>query len=372
MKNLRSLFLGLTVIMGMQSSLFSQLDNVSFLEVGKGNIKDAEALFEKYLTPYANIFGANLNSGWYNSAKPHKLGGFDLTLTFNTAWAPPVDRTFDASKLVLGEGANLLPNSEGTFISPTIAGKLDAASPKLEYSMPINNVPVTFAEFELPKGTGVNMIPLPMAQLTIGLPFGTDVSVRYLPTLPLGEAGEIGLWGVGGRHSIIQHIPALKKLPIIDITAQGGYTKLTTTANIDYQPTNLVAADHVLVTNANQFADQKLQMTASAWTVNLIFSETLPVISFYQGIGVSNSVVELGVNGKYPFPSIATSGEFAGEIVVTDNDLITDPIQLEMKNDMALRLNAGLRLKLGVLTIQFDYTKANYSVFTTGLGISFR
>jgi len=43
-----------------------------------------------------------------------------------------------------------------------------------------------------------------------------------------------------------------------------------------------------------------------------------------------------------------------------------------MQNKMDLRLNAGLRLKLGVLTIQFAYTKANYSVFTTGLGISFR
>jgi hypothetical protein len=211
-----------------------------------------------------------------------------------------------------------------------------------------------------------------MAQLTIGLPFGTDVSVRYLPNLPLGEAGTIGLWGVGGRHSIIQHIPALKKLPIIDITAQGGYTKLTSSVNIDYQPTDLVDPANVQVTDVNQFADQKLELVASAWTVNLIFSETLPIISFYQGIGVSSSKVNLGLNGYYPFPSLATSGPLAGQPVVTDADVLIDPISLEMKNSMDLRLNAGLRLKLGVLTIQFDYTKANYSVFTTGLGISFR
>jgi hypothetical protein len=43
-----------------------------------------------------------------------------------------------------------------------------------------------------------------------------------------------------------------------------------------------------------------------------------------------------------------------------------------MQNSKDLRLNAGMRIKLAVLTIHFDYTKANYSVFTAGLGISFR
>lgn len=365
MKNLRSVFLSLVLISFITPAVFSQLDNVNFL---KGGPADAEALFQEYLQPFANIFGADLNAGWYNSAKPHKLGGFDLTLTLNTAFAPSSARTFDANTLSLSEGAQIV----GDPVSPTIVGKLNAPRPKLEYYEDFLGTDVKVAEFDLPKGTGINMIPLPMAQLTIGLPLGTDVSVRYLPNLPLGEAGTIGLWGVGGRHSIIQHIPALKKLPIIDITAQGGYTKLTTFANIDYDPESLVPADHVLVTDLNQFADQKLEMVASAWTVNLIFSETLPIISFYQGIGVANSTVDLGLKGFYPFPSLATTGAFAGEPVVTDADLIEDPITLEMKNTMDLRLNAGLRLKLGVLTIQFDYTKANYSVFTTGLGISFR
>ena len=36
------------------------------------------------------------------------------------------------------------------------------------------------------------------------------------------------------------------------------------------------------------------------------------------------------------------------------------------------RFNIGLRLKLGPITIHGDYTKANYSNVTAGLGISFR
>ena len=364
MKNIRSLFLSLGIILGLNSALFSQLDNVSFL---KGGPADAQALFQEYLTPYANIFGADLNAGWYNSAKPHKLGGFDLTVTVNTAWAPPTARTFDAETLNLSQDATLIPNSEGENISSTIAGKLNAENPTLQYNvLGPDGVKYKVAEFELPKGTGVNMIPLPMGQLTIGLPLGTDVSVRYLPDLPLGEAGTIGLWGVGGRHSIIQHIPALKKLPIIDITAQGGYTKLTSSVNIDYDPSKIPAQDN---TNKSiQWNDQKLEMVASAWTANIIFSETLPIISFYQGIGVSNSSVNLALKGNFPLPT----PDGSGNVVVVQENVMTNPIDLDMENKMGLRLNAGLRLKLGVLTIQFDYTKANYSVFTTGLGISFR
>jgi len=370
MKNLRIVFLSLVIALGMQSALYSQLSDVSFL---KGGPADAQALFQEYLTPYANILGADLNAGWYNSGKVHKLGGFDLTITVNTAWAPPSARSFDVSKLSLSPGTVI----SGGPMSPTIAGKRSEAPPTLQYFGPAPYTNIKVAEYTLPKGTGVNMIPLPMAQLTIGLPFGTDVSVRYLPSLPLGNAGNIGLWGVGGRHSILQHIPALKRLPVLDITAQGGYTKLTTFANINYDPASLSNAaapviDETDPMNSRIFDNQKLEMVASSWTINLIVSETLPIISFYQAIGYASSNVDLGLNGYYPFPSIATSGPNMGKAVVTDAGVLKDPLQFRMQNNKDLRLNAGFRLKLGVLTIHFDYTKANYSVFTTGLGISFR
>ena len=40
-------------------------------------------------------FGAGLNSGWYNTAKPHSLGGFDLTFTLNTVIIPNSAETFN-------------------------------------------------------------------------------------------------------------------------------------------------------------------------------------------------------------------------------------------------------------------------------------
>jgi hypothetical protein len=36
------------------------------------------------------------------------------------------------------------------------------------------------------------------------------------------------------------------------------------------------------------------------------------------------------------------------------------------------RLNGGIKFKFAIITLHFDYTYANYSVVTAGLGISVR
>ena len=65
------------------------------LETGFSN---AQNLFKGYLTPWGNMFGAALNGGWYNTAKPHKLGGFDITFSANIAFAPPSASAFSLSQ----------------------------------------------------------------------------------------------------------------------------------------------------------------------------------------------------------------------------------------------------------------------------------
>jgi hypothetical protein len=55
---------------------------------------------------------------------------------------------------------------------------------------------------------------------------------------------------------------------------------------------------------------------------------------------------------------------------------LVDPISMEIKNQDGSvtkpRFNAGVRFKMAIVTIHFDYSWANYSVFTAGLGFSFR
>lgn len=373
MKKISGFLITIVLTIVFLQSSYSQLDRIDFL---RGGTDDANLLFKEYLTPYANILGANLNSGWYNTAKPHKLGGFDITITLNAAWAPSADRIFNLTELALSSDATITGGTE----TPTVAGKKTETRPEIVYAKDIVGVgtDIEYARYTMPDGTGLSYLPLPMVQLGIGMPLGTDVSVRFLPSLDLGDPGNIGLWGIGLKHSISQHIPVLKEVPVLDISAQGGYTKLSTYANLNYDPLDIVEdQNHDYVNDMNVWLDQKLEMEITAWTVNMLVSETLPVVTFYQGIGYSNSEVNLGLTGNFPFPSIETDSgsDYFGEVVVKDvpnEGIIKDPIDLQMDSHKNLRLNAGMRIKLGVFTINFDYTRANYNVLTAGIGISFK
>src|SRR5512145_2349748 len=131
-----------------------------------GSKADAEILLQEYLKPYANAFGANMNNAWYNTAKNHKLMGFDLTFSLSASFVPSSDKTFDASQLGLTGAVSASPSS-----SPTIAGKKTDGQ---EISYPA----IPGLRYNLPKGTNWGIIPSPMIQVGIGLLKETDLVFR--------------------------------------------------------------------------------------------------------------------------------------------------------------------------------------------------
>jgi hypothetical protein len=111
-------------IAGLISLLsFSQTDVVEFLKGGKA---DASKLTQVYLEPYAFALGDGLNNGWYNSAKTHKIFGFDFSVTVSAIQIPEESKTFDVSVLNL---TNMTVSSGGN-IAPTIAGA-DVPGPRM-------------------------------------------------------------------------------------------------------------------------------------------------------------------------------------------------------------------------------------------------
>ena len=349
---------------------YAQIGNIDFLE---GGIADGAKLFEAYLSPWANAFGASLNGGWYNTAKPHKLGGFDVTLTVSTTFVPANAKTFDLSKI---DFENLTLASGAETEAPTIAGK-NEEGPTLKYVEEYLGNPIEIASFKTPPGSNWGAIPLPMFQAGLGLPLGTEVTVRFIPkmTIPVIDS-KVSMWGIGGKHSILQYFPGEKLMPI-DLTLQGGYTKLEVTVPIELQPDASICHFNNYDINSD-FEDQEVNMEVTAYSVNLLISKKLPVVTFYGGVGYSKTQTVIDVAGNYAIPAFNSTYSILDPYtpskpgpVYTDANVEQVPI-IDIKNHSGLRLNAGIRFTLGVLTIHGDYTKANYSVVTAGLGISFR
>jgi hypothetical protein len=337
------------------------------LDVIHGGVDDAEVILQDYLEPFAHIVGSDLNAGWYNTARPHKLGGLDVTATVSWAKAPPSALSFDMADLELnGE----LEDAYGSM-APTIAGEQEIR-PELSYSQSVdlgggNFQDVEYARFTVPDGSGVDFFPLPMAQLTVGVPLGTDISARFVPLVGYKDYGKIGLWGVGAKHSITQWIPGLKSLEFLDVSVQGGYTKVSSSVHVTVEPLPSDMDPHPDYNWNDQFIIQKVE----GWTLNLIASQTLPVITFYQGIGYANSLVELLLEGHYPIHSVITDLE-SPDLGKTTYEIIENPISTKYENYNNLRVNVGARIKLGVFTMHYDFTYTLYATHSVGIGISFR
>ncbi|MCF8222203.1 MAG: hypothetical protein K9J25_03575 [Bacteroidales bacterium] len=332
----------------------------------KSGINDGMKLMEAYISPFANAFGAGFNSAWYNTAKPHKFGGFDVTLSVSAGFVPDDALEFDLADI---EFSNLqLVNPAAGSIAPTIAGETESG-PALHALQPVPGYPGTEVEvvnFNSPQGTGFGVVPAPMLQAGIGLPLGSEIKLRYIPNTPVDE-GSLQLFGGGLMKSITEHIKAFNLLPV-NISAFAGYNKLSGTIPISVQPesdmyyTNYTLAD---------FNDQVFNVDVTSWNVSLIGSVDIPMVSGYAGIGYSKTATVLAVDGYIPLPTVDPAISTTSP-VYKDEGVVEDVEEINIENYSGLRLNVGARLKLAVFTIHADYTYADYNVFTAGIGISFR
>lgn len=357
-------------LMLFSSVSFSQFDNFDFL---KSSPTDGVKFLKSYISPYANAFGAGLSGGWYNTARPHKLLGFDITVSVNAGIVPTSENTFDVKKI--GLSSTFAPTSAtGPSITPTVAGPKTPVVP-MTVKDATNH---TLASFNTPQGADWKYVPAPTTQIGLGLPFGTEVKFRFLPKVSIGE-GDVSLWGVGVMHSLIQYLPGAKMIKLFDVSAFGGYTKLMGNIPISIQPST---NEYVNIVPSRDFKNQFLSASVSELNIGIIGSVTIPVITVYGGLGYCKTGMDVKLKGNFPIPSYdininPTQPVYVDSKVVGDGGKIGTTVipqypAIEIKNLSGLRANIGLRIKLAILTIHADYTLAQYNVLSAGIGFSIR
>jgi len=284
-----------------------------------------------------------LNQGWYNTAAPHKIAGFDLTVTVSALTIPKSEMFFNVSDLGL-DVVRLDDSSPDYPFAPTAMGP-DRA-PTFAYDDDETGQTTTF---DGPGGLGIeeeigyNVVPMPMAQLGIGLPKGTDVKLRYTPTIDLDGDGNLKLFGIGVMHNVKQWIPGIKQLPF-DLSGFVGYTKFKMEAFMDPE-------DH---------PDQVGLFEMNATTIQGLISKKFSVLTLYGGVGYNIAKSRLAMKGEY---DVDDDGD------IEDHEV--NPLDLKYSAS-GLRATAGFRLKLAILTLHADYTLQKYKALTVGIGFSVR
>jgi len=311
----------------MKKLLFTLLAGlIGFSSFCQTATENGKSLIEAYIGPLGNSLGAALNNGWYNTAKPHSLGGFDITMTANIVMIPTTAKMFD----ITGSNGGTFTGGE----TPTFLGSGEGSL--VYYDDPLTG----FAKSEkAPRGVGIPIIPLPMLQAGVGVSFGTELDFRYMPEV--GDKVKVGLFGIGIKHDILQWLPIADKAPI-DLSIQAGYTKISSEVILEERPESPPKAD----------------LGISATTVNLILSKKLLMFTPYLGVGYNSTRTTFNVEGKY---------SIAGLPIELD-----ELTKIDFESNNNLRANIGFRFNIAVMALQANYTFAEYPTATVGIGISVR
>ncbi len=288
------------------------------------DIKQGEKLLEAYFSPMAESFGSGLNNGWYNTAKPHSLGGFDLTFTLNTVIIPNAAESFKIGNEFGGvftstetEASSIFGRSDGTPMTYT------------------NSNTITDVDFNMPGGFKTPALPLPMLQAGIGLIKNTAIDIRYMPMLNVGNNFNVNLFGIGLKHDLLQWIPVVGDAIPMSLSLQGGYTTLNTKLKI---------------------SGQEVSLNTKATTINLVASKRLLMVTGYAGMGYSSATTTFSSNANFDLGGVQ----------------FDEKVSMDFESNNNLRANVGLRLNITLITIQADYTFAEYPTATLGIGVSLR
>ena len=176
----------------------------------------------------------------------------------------------------------------------------------------------------------------------------------------------MSLVGVGAKHDLKQWMPGLEDIPV-GVAFFGGYTWLRVYSGFKTEPDDYTYMEDHLPAH---FTGQEVQSIIQAYMVDLLLSTDLNYINAFASIGYGRSWSKTRVRGNIPVPVfdplISTEGP-----VYTDDHVYKVP---DTKHTLHsnLRVNAGFRFNVSLFTMHLVYTWSGRSVYSAGLGMSFR
>lgn len=347
MKRIYTSLFALTLLLSSFSAK-AQLDIGFLLEAG---VNDANTYLQNYMAPAFRGLGFGMNGGWYQTAKPHKTLGFDLTVSLVASKVPAADEFFTFNN---SDFENFYYAGGNSVQVPTMFGPNLGADdlPQLtvrDFSDVDNDgdLQEDLIRISAPTGLGLqegelgellpfNAVPVPMVQLGVGLFKGTDLKVRFIPEQNVEDDATISLMGFGLLHDITQWLPGEKIFPL-SLSVFAGFTQLNSEIFLNDQKT------------------QSMSLEANSFMAQVIASKKIFVLTPYVGLGYATADSNVQLKGSYD----------------TDNGTLVDPLNFEYTNS-GFRANAGLTFELAVIRINAEYAFQEYDTFTVGFGLSIR
>ena len=311
-----------------------------------------------YVEPIISAFGSNMNAGWVNGVPSASILGlnFQVRLIAVGSFFNDDKKTFlthgefwfteeNADDILLSSGINpgntpnydavkaeILSQSWSVDIGgPTIIGSGDENVQIIFPGAQIQGVTIDSVITTLTDVDGfldgISIFPTPAIQLDVGSIAGTRVTLRYFPTVDIGDVGKTGLWGLGFLHNIGFWFP--NPLPL-DIGL--GYF---------YQDLDIGT---VFKNSSNMFG------VYASKTFGMI-------VSFEPYVGLTYETSNTEMHYTYYFDTpIGTQSQ---------------SIDVELEGENTVGFTIGAQLNLPVVSLNVDYKIAKIKTLTAGINLGF-
>jgi hypothetical protein len=305
---------------------------------------DSKKIFKRYMNPLMKGAIYSSNAGWYNTAKVHKKLGIDLSLRLNASFVPSSEQIFSVTDLdyISTEAINL----------PTIAG--ESRQENLIITIPSDeNLPEMTTTIKSPKGIKSRLplgaIPAPVLQLGIGIPFDTEIIIRYSPEYHR-RGIDMSLKGIGVKHNLLQYFGPIDKFPL-NVSAFASFSKM----KIDYDIQSFSSLEG---------SGQVAQFSLNNYNLLLLASLDVLVVNFYGGIGLTGGSSSFKMIGQYDL-------EYQTQSNIPIQRTLKDPIDMNFKaSDFQTTL--GAKFKFLIFSAFIDFTFQEYNTLSAGISANFR
>jgi hypothetical protein len=313
-----------------------------------------------YITPILAGWGNDLNSAIYYSADLHDVLGFDIGIKFAMSKFVDADKTYSLQlpgsiAVKASQLGYTVPNDPTlTFVAGTdyvqqvtantAVGDKASTVVKLRSAKSVNipgygsvSLPVNKTLLELPGGFDMGSlgVPLPMPQLNLGLPFGLEFMLRYVPTIKAGDVGKFNYTGFGFRYDIDQWLPLFP----VDIAVHFMTQKMNFISSTD-----------------------KDIFSAKATAYGVSVSKKLLILTLYGGFQLESSTLTLA---DYQY-----AGNDPTLLLPNGQGMIVKGFDVPGTNSS--RFTVGVRMLLLIVNVHAEYSIAKNPVIAIGAGISLR
>ncbi len=324
----------------------------------KSGPADATKLANAYLQPLFKGFGTGINSGWNNTAKTKSLLGFDLRVSASAVFIPSSDKTFDITKIGLSN--NVRPADASRTIAPTIGGS-GAAAPQIAVYDDDNQKVGTFT---LPSGV-LSVVPAAQIQLTAGLIYHTEATLRYMPSVNFGSnVGSVSMIGFGLKHNILQDFvgKTADKIIPLDLAISAGFTQLKYHLPVTVQPDqNAQPKDNQQNTD---FSNQRVDGTFNGFNAEVIVSKKILFFTPFASVGYLTSNTNVGLLGNFPITTGVNNIVQQRPTYTT----FTDPVSIKERSINSAKASVGFQLNLAFFRFYAAYTASQYQSVNAGVG----